>query len=61
MPRERKRVSERGVLLSILKKASDVLKEGTSVRAVAKDYDIRHTTLFRFHKKRMHLENQGST
>ena len=55
MPRERKRVTNRGVTgvpLHILERASNSVREGRSVRAVAIEFAICHTTLFRFHKKR---------
>lgn len=61
MPRTRKRVTNRGVPLNILEQASDIIKdEGRSMRAVAKDFAICHTTLFRFHKKRETLTGDGS-
>ena len=61
MPRVRKRVTNRGVPLSILEQASDIITdEGKSVRAVAKAFDICHTTLFRFHKKKKNLASTAS-
>ncbi|CAM4575953.1 unnamed protein product [Leuciscus chuanchicus] len=61
MPRVRKRVTNRGVPLNILERASDVIRdEGRTVRAVAKDFAICHTTLFRFNKKREKLTGEGS-
>uniref|UniRef100_A0A8C4SPQ0 HTH CENPB-type domain-containing protein n=1 Tax=Erpetoichthys calabaricus TaxID=27687 RepID=A0A8C4SPQ0_ERPCA len=61
MPRVRKRVTNRGVPLEILEQASNVIRnEGRTVRAVAKDFSICHTTLFRFHKKREKLASEGS-
>ena len=61
MPRVRKRVTNRGVPLNILERASDLIRdEGRTVRAVAKDFAICHTTLFRFHKKREKLTAEGS-
>ncbi|CAM4613171.1 unnamed protein product [Leuciscus chuanchicus] len=61
MPRVRKRVTNRGVPLNILEGASDVIRdEGRTVRAVAKDFAICHTTLFRFNKRRERLTGEGS-
>ncbi|KAK7171404.1 hypothetical protein R3I93_003875 [Phoxinus phoxinus] len=60
MPRVRKRVSDRGVPLHILERASNLIKdEGRSVRAVAREFAICHTTLYRFHKKRGRLQAEG--
>uniref|UniRef100_A0A8C4RK86 HTH CENPB-type domain-containing protein n=1 Tax=Erpetoichthys calabaricus TaxID=27687 RepID=A0A8C4RK86_ERPCA len=61
MPRVRERVTNRRVPLEILEQASNIIrKEGRTVRAVAKDFSICHTTLFRFHKKREKLASEGS-
>ncbi|KAI9520147.1 hypothetical protein NQZ68_020041 [Dissostichus eleginoides] len=51
---------DRGVPLPLLQRASNEVQEGKSVRAVAKSHDICHVTLYRFHKKRLRLESQGS-
>ena len=54
-------MTNRGVPLDILERASDVIRdEGRKVRAVAKDFGICHTTLFRFNKKREKLTAEGS-
>ncbi|KAI9534915.1 hypothetical protein NQZ68_010301 [Dissostichus eleginoides] len=60
MPNIRKRKTDRGVPLPLLQRASNEVQEGKSVRAVAKSHDICHVTLYRFHKKRLRLESQGS-
>ncbi|KAK1881414.1 Protein WWC2 [Dissostichus eleginoides] len=60
MPHIRKRKEDRGVPLPLLQRASNEDQEGKSVRAVAKSHDICHVTLYRFHKKRLRLESQGS-
>ncbi|XP_041845662.1 uncharacterized protein LOC121642781 [Melanotaenia boesemani] len=60
MPNIRKRKTDRGVPLFLLERASDEIKQGKSVRGVAKSYGIRHVTLCRFQKKRKKLECQGS-
>ncbi|XP_038153786.1 uncharacterized protein LOC119791640 [Cyprinodon tularosa] len=60
MPRVRRRVTDRGFPFHILVKASNVIRdEGTAVRAVARDFGICHTTLYRFHKKRERLQEEG--
>ena len=60
MPRVRKRVTNRGVPLNILEQASNIIRdEGRRVTAVAKDFAICHTTLFRFHKKRFTAEGSN--
>lgn len=49
MPRERKRRTDRGVPLPVLTLAADAVNnEGRTVRSVAKDFGICHTTLYRF-------------
>lgn len=56
MPRDRKRITDRGVPLPILSIAAAVVSnEGRTVRSVAKQYSICHTTLYRFIKKREKL------
>ncbi|KAK1889375.1 Transmembrane channel-like protein 4 [Dissostichus eleginoides] len=60
MPNIRKRKTDRGVPLPLLQRASNEVQEGKSVRAVAKSHDICHVTMYRFHKKRLRLESQGS-
>lgn len=56
MPRDRKRTTERGVPLLILSLAAAVVSnDGRTVRSVAKQYSICHTTLYRFIKKRERL------
>ncbi len=59
MPRDRKRITDRGVprvTLSILSLAAAVVSnDGRTVRSVAKEYSICHTTLYRFIKKRERL------
>lgn len=56
MPRYRKRKTDRGVPSRILYLAAEtVQKEGRSVRIVAREFDICHTTLFRFIKKLQRL------
>ncbi|KAL1276995.1 hypothetical protein QQF64_023668 [Cirrhinus molitorella] len=56
MPRDRKRKTDRGVPLPILSLAADVVTtEGRTVRSVAKQYSICHTTLYRYIKKRERL------
>lgn len=60
MPRVRKRVTDRGVPLHILERASNVIRdEGRAVRAVAREFAICHITLYRFHKKRGRLQAEG--
>ena len=62
MPRVRKRVTNKEVPLNILERASAIVRdEGKSVRAVAKAFEICHTTLFRFHKKRERLLSGSSS
>ncbi|GAA6106499.1 histone-lysine N-methyltransferase PRDM9-like isoform X1 [Tachysurus ichikawai] len=56
MPNIRKRKTDRGVPFPVLERASDEIRQGKSVRGVAKSYGICHVTLHRFHKKR----SQGS-
>ncbi|KAK0148855.1 Jerky -like [Merluccius polli] len=56
MPNVRKRKTDRGVPFPVLEMASDEIRQGKSVRGVAKSYGICHVTLHRFHKKR----SQGS-
>ncbi len=56
MPRDRKRITDRGVPLPILSLAAAVVSnDGRTVRSVAKEYLICHTTLYRFIKKRERL------
>ncbi len=56
MPRDRKRITDRGVPLPILSLAAAVVSnDGRTVRSVAKEYSICHTTLYRFIKKRERL------
>ncbi|XP_027012391.2 histone-lysine N-methyltransferase PRDM9-like isoform X1 [Tachysurus fulvidraco] len=52
MPNIRKRKTDRGVPFPVLERASDEIRQGKSVRGVAKSYGICHVTLHRFHKKR---------
>lgn len=59
MPRFRKRVTDR-VPLHILEQASNQVREGMSVRSVAKTHSICHVTLHRFVKKREQLIREGS-
>ncbi|XP_013859198.1 uncharacterized protein zgc:113274 [Austrofundulus limnaeus] len=60
MPRVRKRVTDRGVPLYVLERASNKIRdESRAVRAVAKEFAICHTTLYRFHKKRTRLQAEG--
>ena len=42
----RKRKTDRGVPLPLLERASDGIKQGKSVRTVAKSYGICHVTLY---------------
>ncbi|KAL1276478.1 hypothetical protein QQF64_036101 [Cirrhinus molitorella] len=56
MPNIRKRKTDRGVPFPVLERASDEIRQGKSVRGVAKTYGICHVTLHRFYKKR----SQGS-
>lgn len=52
MTRDRKRKTDRGVPLRILNLAAETMqKEGRTVRSVAREFDICHTTLYRFIKK----------
>ncbi|CAL8239645.1 unnamed protein product [Gadus morhua 'NCC'] len=44
----------------MLERASNEVRQGKSVRGVAKTYGICHVTLHRFHKKRQMLESKGS-
>ena len=60
MPNIRKRITDRGVPLRMLERASNEVRQGKSVRGVAKTYGICHVTLHRFHKKRQMLESKGS-
>ncbi|XP_063731553.1 uncharacterized protein LOC134859146 [Eleginops maclovinus] len=56
MPRDRKRTTDRGVPLPIMSlAAATVTNERRTVRSVAKQYSICHTTLYRFMKKRERL------
>lgn len=56
MPRDRKRTTDRGVPLPILSLAANAVRDdGRTVRSVAKQYSICHTTLYRFIKKRERL------
>lgn len=56
----RKRVIDRGVPLHILERASNIIRdEGRTVRAVAREFAICHTILYRFHKKRGRLQAEG--
>uniref|UniRef100_A0A8C2KBF8 HTH psq-type domain-containing protein n=1 Tax=Cyprinus carpio TaxID=7962 RepID=A0A8C2KBF8_CYPCA len=58
MPRDRKRITYRGVPLPILSLAAAVVSnDGRTVRSVAKEYSIGHTTLYRFIKKRERLSS----
>ncbi|KAL1250588.1 hypothetical protein QQF64_018384 [Cirrhinus molitorella] len=52
MPNIRKRKTDRGVPFPVLERASDEIRQGKSVRGVAKTYGICHVTLHRFNKKR---------
>ena len=60
MPNIRKRITDRGVPLRMLERASNEVRQGKSVRGVAKTYGICHVTLHRFYKKRQMLESKGS-
>ena len=57
MPNIRKRITDRGVPLRMLERASNEVRQGKSVRGVAKTYGICHVTLYRFYKKK----SQGQT
>ncbi|XP_063759756.1 uncharacterized protein LOC134877965 [Eleginops maclovinus] len=57
MPRNRERKTDRGVPVQVLRLAAEVIRsEGRSARSVAKEFEICHTTLYRFCKK---LERAG--
>ncbi|XP_063752360.1 uncharacterized protein LOC134872924 isoform X1 [Eleginops maclovinus] len=57
MPRNRERKTDRGVPVQVLLLAAEVIRsEGRSARSVAKEFEICHTTLYRFCKK---LERAG--
>ncbi|KAK1876561.1 Tigger transposable element-derived protein 6 [Dissostichus eleginoides] len=60
MPNVRKRKTDRGEPLALLQRASNEVEKGKSFREVAKSLDICHVTLYRFHKKRLRFESQGS-
>ena len=60
MPRTWVRKTDRGVDAQTLKRAAEEVKNGTSVRAVAKKHGICHVTLNRYWKKFKLLQDQGS-
>ncbi|KAL0970008.1 hypothetical protein UPYG_G00235870 [Umbra pygmaea] len=60
MPRQWVRKTNRGVSAHVLKVASDKVRQGKTVRSVAKDHSICHVTLSRYCKKLQNLREQGS-
>ena len=60
MPRRWVRKTNRGVSAQVLKAASDEVRQGKTVRSVAKDYSICHVTLSRYCKKLQDLREQGT-
>ncbi|QQP50266.1 Odorant-binding protein 10 [Caligus rogercresseyi] len=58
MPRERTRKTDEGVSAENLFKAAKEVKQGTSVRRVARSYSICHVTLDRYIKKAAKLREE---
>lgn len=61
MPRQWKRKTDRGVSADILQRAALEVRQGTSVRAVAKAHSICHVTLYRYCKAAERLREEGNS